>query len=195
MMNQLDTVNVLGIVGSLRQSSRNLALMQAATDLLPDDMTLDIFTLHDIPLYNGDVEALGTPEPVLAFRHRIRTADAVLIATPEYNFSIPGVLKNALDWASRNIPDANPLDGKPIAIMGTGGRFGATRAQAHLQQILLHNDVRLLAKPQLALPYAGRQFDEHGRFTDPANNARVQKLLLALRDWTRLTAVSLPIQL
>jgi len=127
-------VHVLGISGSLRKASYNTALLRPASELLPRGMTLEVFDLSSIPLYNDDVRALGFPKPVQEFRSRIAAADALLIATPEYNFSIPGVLKNAIDWASR--PPDPPLDGKPLAIMGAStGNFGTVRAQMHLRQV------------------------------------------------------------
>ncbi len=181
-----DRIHVLGIAGSLRQRSYNRALLCNAHHLLPSDVTLEIFDLDDIPMFNVDVEALGTPEPVLALRQAMQRADALLIATPEYNWSIPGVLKNALDWASRRGPDDRaPLDGKAVAIMGAGGMYGTVRAQMHLREILGHNDTYVLARPHLMVARPGGLFDADGRLTDEDTRRRLERLLVALRDWTR----------
>ncbi len=129
-------LNVLGICGSLRRASYNGGLLRAAKALAPAGMSIAIGDISAIPLYNGDVEREGFPKSVHDFRERIRAADALLIATPEYNYSVPGVLKNAIDWASRS-PD-QPLAGKPVAIMGaTPGGFGTTRSQHHLRQVFI----------------------------------------------------------
>ena len=120
-------IRVLGFAGSLRKASFNAGLLRAAQEMLPDGMALEVFDLLPIPLYNADVEAHGFPEAVTRFRERIAAADALLIATPEYNYSIPGVLKNAIDWASRP-PGNTPLDGKTVALMGASpGMMGTSR--------------------------------------------------------------------
>ncbi len=124
-------VRVLGFAGSLRKGSYNRALLRAAGQLAPEEMSLEVFDLSPIPLYNADIEAAGVPEPVHEFKERIAAADALLIVTPEYLYSVPGVLKNALDWASR-LPKDSPLNRKPVAITGAGGLFGTVRAQGHL---------------------------------------------------------------
>ncbi len=179
-------IRVLGFAGSLRQASYNRALLRAAQSLLPTGMRLDIFDLIDLPLYNGDVEAAGTPASVLAFRRAMWSADALLIASPEYNFSVTGALKNALDWASRRIPDgASPLDRLPAALMGAGGMQGALRSQLHLREILSHNDVHVLNRPTLLVARAGRYFDEDLKLTDEEMRERLARMLEALRDWTR----------
>lgn len=127
-MNERTTINVVAFAGSLRQESYNRALLRAAQESAPESMSIDTFDLSPIPLYNYDVEQQGDPEPVQEFKHAIRKADALLIATPEYQHGIPGVLKNALDWASRP-PKQSPLQGKPAAIMGaTPGMTGTARA-------------------------------------------------------------------
>ena len=176
---------ILGIPGSLRKLSFNRALLQTAQTIAPDSIQINIFDLHDIPFFNQDVEAMGTPEPVLQFREQIKAADALLISSPEYNASIPGVLKNALDWASRGGPDKqSPLEGKKIGIMGTGGGFGTMRAQLHLRQSLANSSVYLLPHPTLGLPNAWSIFDKESHLTDESAQARVLKLILALREWT-----------
>lgn len=175
-------VHVLGFSGSLRRGSLNTALLHAATELLPDGMTLEIHDLAAIPLYNGDIEVAGVPETVQTFKARIAAADALLIATPEYNYSIPGVLKNALDWASRPMP--SPMSGKPLGIVGAGGRFGTVRAQLHLRQIAVYLDLRPLNKPELMIPLAWEKFDAQGRLQDEPTRVALRELLAALSDWT-----------
>ncbi len=181
---QTNTVHILGFAGSLRQKSHNRALLRAAQELLPPGVTMEIFDLDDIPFFNSDVEAEGTPEPVLAFRAAMKRADALLIASPEYNYSVTGVLKNALDWASRKGSDERPpLDGKVVGIMGVGGGFGTIRSQLHLREILQHNDLFVLPRPQVTLARAGAHFDENGRLVDERSRAKVQALVDALHQW------------
>jgi chromate reductase, NAD(P)H dehydrogenase (quinone) len=180
-----DTINVLGFAGSLRQKSNNRYLLNAAETMMPAGMKLEIFDLIDIPLFNQDVESQGTPGPVLAFREAMKAADALLISTPEYNWSIPGVLKNALDWMSRKGPDRQaPLDGKTVAIMGAGGGGGTVRAQMHLRDILGHNRLFVVPHPQLMVAHAWQHFDENGNLTDDTIRDRLGSLLLELRDLT-----------
>jgi len=178
-------INVLGFVGSLRQKSNNKYLLNAAHTVLPADMSLEIFDLIDIPMFNQDVEAEGIPASVLAFRESMKAADALLIATPEYNWSIPGVLKNALDWMSRKGPDPQaPLDGKTVAIMGAGGGGGTVRAQMHLRDILGHNRLHVLPHPQMMVAKAWSHFDADGNLIDDATRDRLGSLLLELRDFS-----------
>lgn len=183
-----DTLNVLAFAGSLRAHSYNRGLIQAALELAPPSLAIEVFDLLPIPLYNADVDGAGAPPAVQAFRHKIKAADALLIATPEYNYSVPGVLKNAIDWASRAISRDEPaaLNGKPAAIMGAGGRFGTVRAQTHLRYILVHNDVKLLNKPELMVIRAWEHFDQDGALTDLETRQQVSDLLVALEKWTRL---------
>jgi chromate reductase len=176
------TLHVLGIAGSLRARSHNKALLHAAAELAPAGMLIEIFDLGEIPLYNADIEAAGLPVSVELFRGRIAAADALLIATPEYNYSISGVLKNALDWASR--PPNSPLTGKPAAILGAGGRLGTARAQYHLRQILLHNEVTAVIKPEVFIIRAGEHFDADGRLINDESRQQLQALLAALADLT-----------
>lgn len=177
-------VHVLGFSGSLRQGSYNAGLLRAAAQMLPEGMTLETFDLAPIPMYNGDVEAQGLPGPVAAFKARIAAADALLIATPEYNYSIPGVLKNAIDWASRP-PDASPLSGKPLAMMGAGGIMGTSRAQYHLRQVAVATNMLALAQPEVFVMQPKDKFDAGGNLADPGSRERIRTLLVALGDWTR----------
>ena len=158
------SIDVLGISGSLRRGSYNTAAPHAARELAPDGMTIEIADLAKLPMYNADVEAdEGYPPIVADLRERIMGADALLIATPEYNFSIPGVLKNAIDWASRGGRNA-PINHKPAAIVGAGGRLGTVRAQTHLRQILRHNDLRVVNRPEVLIDRAREKFED-GRLT------------------------------
>jgi chromate reductase len=175
---------VLGIAGSLRQASYNRGLIRAATEVLPDGMTLEIFDLLPIPVYNGDVEAQGFPEPVRQLRDRIAVADALLFATAEYNASVSGVLKNAIDWASR--PPNPPLDAKPLAMMGaTPGMLGTSRAQYHLRQICVNVNLLTFAKPEVFVANAAEKFDKQGNLTDATTRKYIRGLLEALAAWTR----------
>lgn len=148
-------------------------------------MTLDLFDLASIPLYNDDVRALGYPKPVKELRDRIAAANALLIATPEYNYSIPGVLKNAIDWASR--PPDPPLNAKPVAIIGAStGNYGTVRAQTHLRQICASTNMFPLNKPEVLVMRAQEKFDVNGRLVDAMTSGFLRDLLVALADWTRL---------
>ncbi len=178
-----DTIKVLGISGSLRAGSFNTGLLRAAATLLPPDMELATFPLHDIPLFNADVEAQGNPAPVTALQQAIGAADGLLFAVPEYNYSITGVLKNAFDWASRGRPST--LDGKPAAIMGVGGRSGTVRAQMHMRQIALHNSMRVMIDPELLLVRSRRRSDPDGNLTDDATLERLREFMSAFDEWIR----------
>ncbi len=175
-------LHVLGISGSLRRSSFNTALLESAAQLLPPGMTLEIFDLSPLPMYNQNDEK-PFPPAVEDFRRRLAQADALLIASPEYNASITGALKNAIDWASR--PPSQPLNGKPVAIMGAStGNFGTLRAQLHLRQILTHVGALTLPKPEVLVARAGQVFAPDGDLVDEAARGFLRDLLLALAQWT-----------
>ncbi len=181
----VSSVHVLGISGSLRKFSYNAGLLRAASELLPEGMTLEVFDLAPIPLFNQDLTDSGNiPEPVQQFKARIAAADALLIATPEYNYSMPGVLKNAIDWASRPL-QGSPLDGKPLAMMGAGGGMGTSRAQHHLRQIAVFTNMLPLNKPEVTVQRAFEKFDAQGHLTDEPTRQQVRALLEALVAWTR----------
>ena len=175
----MSTIHIAGISGSLRRGSFNTALLRAAHNVLPEDTKLEIVDYSDVPLFNADVEAAsGFPESVQQLRRQLALADAFLIATPEYNYSIPGVLKNAIDWASRG-PDS-PLNRKLAGIMGSGGRLGTAYAQGHLRQILTHNDVRTLNKPMVMIARGPEHFDEELNLIDERYLDQIRRLLEAL---------------
>jgi chromate reductase, NAD(P)H dehydrogenase (quinone) len=172
-------MRVLGIAGSLREGSYNRALLRAAEELLPDGVQLEEFDVRRLPFYDGDVEAAGDPEPVVELKEAIRRADALLIATPEYNRGVPGVLKNAIDWASRP-PLASPLVRKRVAIMGAStGRGGTGRAQRQLREALAHPGAIVLEEPRVLVPEAFLRF-EGGRLVDEETREQLAALVEAL---------------
>ena len=176
---------VLGIAGSLRRGSYNRGLIRAAVEVAPAGTTVIPYDLADLPLFNADVEAQGDPPSVAAFKRAVREADALLIATPEYNHCVPGVLKNAIDWASRPAR-ASVLTGKPVAIMGasTGGG-GTARAQAHLRDGLSYTNGLVLPLPEVLVPFADSKFDAESTLTDPDTREALRDLLVSFAAWTR----------
>lgn len=173
------SLTILGIAGSLRKASLNRALLRAAVELAPNGVTIDTFDLAAIPPYNGD-EELNPPASVVDLKARIRAAGAVLFATPEYNFSIPGVLKNAIDWASRPYGD-NAWEGKAVAIMGASPAIlGTARSQYHLRQCFLNIDVVAVTRPEVMIGNATERFDADLTLIDPKSREMVARLLEAL---------------
>ncbi len=178
-------LRVLGFAGSLRRGSYNRALLRAAIELAPDDLAIDEFEIDEIPLYDADVEAQGDPAAVTVFKDAIRAADAILVVTPEYNYGLPGVLKNALDWASRPARDS-PLNGKLAGIMGaTPGRMGTTRAQLQLRQSFVFTETYAMLRPEVLVTGAREKFDADGRLADQATRDFVGRFLVAFADWLR----------
>ena len=180
------STRILAFAGSLRQNSFNRGLIRAAQDGAASEMVIDVFDLTGIPLFNQDLER-EPPPAVIAFKAAIASADGVLIATPEYNFSVPGVLKNALDWASRP-PREQPFVGKPVAIMSAGGRFGGVRAQLQLRQIGHGMGMLILSRPEVIVEKAVEKFDPHGNLTDTGVRDQVQGLVQALGAWVQRLA-------
>ena len=181
----MQPITILGLAGSLRRQSFNRLALAAASELLPEGMRLEAFDLAPIPLYDEDVKAQGFPEPVARLREAIRAADGVLIATPEYNFSISGVLKNAIDWASR--PPETPLPGKPVAMLGAStGLMGTVRAQLHLRQVCAGLNMLVLNKPEELIREAASKFDGAGRLTDEPTRKHIVGLLERFAEWVRL---------
>jgi chromate reductase, NAD(P)H dehydrogenase (quinone) len=176
-------MKVCGLCGSLRQGSLNAAALRAARDLAPAGVTVEISEIGDLPLYNDDVRVAGYPPPVERLRSQLAESEAVLFVTPEYNYSVPGVLKNAIDWASR--PPNQPFDGKPAAIMGASpSLLGTARAQYHLRQMLVFLNALPINRPEVFITQANTKFDEAGRLTDEPTREMIKKLLQSLTDWT-----------
>lgn len=174
----------LGFIGSLRKGSYNRSLMRATIQLLPKGITLEVLEIGEIPPFNQDFER-NPPDIVKEMKAKIREADAILFVSPEYNYSIPGVLKNAIDWASRPYGD-NAWDGKPVAVMSaSSGRLGGARMQYHLRQSFVFLNMRPINRPEFMLANAGKYFDEQGNLTDGDTRSLIQELLLSLADWTR----------
>ncbi len=180
----MGSITVLGIPGSLRAKSFNRMALTAACELAPEGMTILRFErLGDVPLYDEDLKEQGFPDAALELRRAIAAADALLLVTPEYNYSVSGVLKNAIDWASR--PPDTPLPGKPVAIMGASpGLAGTVRAQLHLRQILGGLDMPVLNRPEVLIRQAAAKFDAEGRLTDEDTRRHIRRLLERLKDWT-----------
>jgi chromate reductase, NAD(P)H dehydrogenase (quinone) len=177
-------VHILGFAGSLRKGSFNRALLREALELVPEDARLEVFDLEGIPPFNQDLE-IQPPEKVKEFKTKIRGADAILIATPEYNYSIPGVLKNAIDWASRPYGD-NALEGKPVALMGASvGMLGTARAQYHLRQTFVFLNMHPLNRPEVMVPFVNDKINNDGKVTDPKTKEKIRELLESLIVWTR----------
>lgn len=176
-------IRVFAFCGSLRKGSFNRMALRAAEELAPEGMSFTTCDIGEFPLYNEDVRQLGFPPPVETMRERIAAADAVLFVTPEYNYSMPGVLKNAIDWASR--PPDQPFDGKPTAIMGaTPSMLGTARAQYHLRQICVYLNMFPVNRPEVLIASADKKFDADGRLTDEATRKHIAQLMKALADWT-----------
>ena len=177
-------MHILGFAGSLRKQSYNKALLAAALDMVPGDTTLEIFDLEGFPPFNQDFER-QPPDKVKEFKAKIRASDAILIATPEYNYSIPGVLKNAIDWASRPYGD-NAFEGKPVAVMGASiGTLGTARAQYDLRRSFVFLNLLPLNQPEVMIALVQDKVDSNGRVTDEKTRKKIKELLQSLVAWTR----------
>jgi chromate reductase len=175
---------ILGIAGSLRRQSFNRALLRAAQQLTPEGATIETFELDGIPSFNEDEEK-NPPAKITELKQRIRSADAILFVTPEYNYSVPGLLKNAIDWASRPYGDS-AWSGKPVAIMGASvGTIGTARAQYHLRQMFVFLNMYSVNQPEVMVANAHKHFDESGNLTDEKAKTLVRQLLEELVNWTR----------
>ena len=180
----MDEIRVVGIPGSLRRASYNRGLIRAAVAVAPPGVAIEVFDLASIPMFNQDVEDAGEPLQVVALKRAIQEADALLVATPEYNHGVPGVLKNAIDWASR--PRAtSPLKDKPIAILGASpGRGSTARAQAQLRDTFVFAGACVMPQPELLVGSAASLFDDDGELVDEEVRALIAGLVEALRAWT-----------
>ena len=177
------TTKVLGIAGSLRKGSYNRAALRAAQQLAPEGVDIEIFDLDGIPPFSEDDEQ-QPPARVTELKAKVRSADAVLFVTPEYNYSVPGVLKNAIDWASRPSGDS-AWEGKPVAVMGASpGLFGTARAQYHLRQIFVFLNMYPVNRPEVMIGTAAQRFDESGNLTDERTKKQIRMLLQNLAAWT-----------
>jgi chromate reductase len=178
-------IKILGISGSLRKQSFNTSTLRAAQALTPEDATIEVFDIAGIPIYNQDEEA-NPPRRVTEFKKAIREADAILFVTPEYNYSIPGPLKNAIDWASRPYGDS-AWNGKPVAVMSASvGIQGGIRAQYHVRQLLVALNMPAVTQPEVAIPAAHEKFDANGNLTDENSRKLVSQLLQNLVTHTRV---------
>ncbi len=181
----MDKVKILGIAGSIRKGSLNRAALRAAAELVPDGAELEIFDkVGEFPPFDQDKEA-DPPSVVTEFKTKIREADAILFVSPEYNYSIPGVLKNAVDWASRPYGDS-AWEGKPAAIMGvSGGAIGTARMQYDLRKVMVFLNMFPLNRPEVMIGNSGKKFDDNGDLTDEETKAFISKQLAALVEWTK----------
>lgn len=181
MTSQENKIKVAAFSGSLRKGSYNKMLLNAAIELAPENMEFDVLSFAGFPAFDHDLLDKGVPGPVAEFKQKIRSADALLISTPEYNHSIPGVLKNAIDWASRPISEY-PFTGKPLGIIGAStGLAGSLRAQLHLRQILFtSNDMRT---PELFVQLVQDKFDADGRVKDQALKEHILKFMVSFEKW------------
>jgi chromate reductase, NAD(P)H dehydrogenase (quinone) len=178
-------MKILAFAGSLRKASFNRSLLRAARELAPDEMNIEIFDLDGIPLFNADLEAEGDTERIAEFKEAIRSADGILIASPEYNHGMTGVTKNAIDWATR--PAKNPpVSGKPTAILGASPSMtGTARSQDQLRQSLKSARVPCMAAPEFLLFRANEKFDEAGNLTDVSTLNLLKKYLNSYADWVK----------
>jgi len=183
-----DYIQFLGLSGSLRKGSYNTMLLKAASQLLPNDVSMEIISIEDIPLYNADLDlpsAKQRPKPVEHFRKILTDADGILISSPEYNYSIPGGLKNAIDWASRG--EDSPLLRKPVAVIGaTTGLWGTTRMQLAFHNIFLFLDMKPVYKPEVLVAQAEKKFDKNGNLIDEMSKKLLKQKLEALKEMIQL---------
>lgn len=179
-----DKISILGFAGSLRSGSFNKAILHAAGEMVPKGMELGIFDLEGIPPFNQDMEK-EPPINIKEFKRKIRAADGILIATPEYNYSVPGVLKNAIDWASRPYGD-NAFQDKPVGVMGASiGMLGTARAQYHLRQSFVFLNMIPMNQPEVMVAFAEEKVDSNGRLTDLPTREIIKQFLEALDNWVR----------
>ena len=178
----MSNLNIVGLCGSLRKASLNHSALRLAGELMPAGMTLDVLDWRDVPVFDGDVFAQGLPASVATLRERLRQADGVVIATPEYNYSVPGGLKNLLDWTSRG--DDQPWANKPVAILSASmGPLGGARVQYDLRKVMLFLNASVLVKPEVFIGVAHTKFDAEGRCTDDTTRKFVGDQMAAFQRW------------
>ena len=178
----MPTLDIVGLCGSLRAASLNRMALNLAAEVMPPSMQMEIVDWRDIPLYDADLQAQGMPPAVTALAERLRRADGIVIATPEYNFSIPGVLKNAIDWLSRL--ENQPFARKPVALLSASpGPLGGARVQYDLRKVLLFVDAGVMVKPEIFIGAAATKFDADGRCTDDTTRRYVGKQMAAFEQW------------
>jgi len=178
----MSTLDIVGLCGSLRSGSVNRAALNLAGSLMPDSMRMEVVEWREVPPFDADLLAHGYPAPVQALRERIRRADALLIATPEYNFSIPGVFKNVIDWVSRG--EDQPFANKPVAILSaTPGPLGGARVQYDLRRVMLFVNAMVLVKPEIFIGGAGGKFDTEGNCTDETTRKFVGDQMKSFEKW------------
>src|SRR5919107_4385228 len=177
---------ILGLAGSLRRASFHRGILRTAHEVAPERMSFEGFDMSRIPYFNQDIEDEGLPEPVRELREKIRAYDAVLKATPEYDYAIPGVLTAALDWCLRSRYDPTPFRHKPVGIVGASpGGGGTARGQMVLRQILLHPPAYVMPEPQMLIPFSRQKFDAGtGDLVDEETRERLRRFLSALVEWT-----------
>ncbi len=176
-------IHIVAFSGSLRASSYNTASIEAASLVLPENCSLEILDISNLPLYNQEQDGANAPQEVISLAQKVVNADAILFATPEYNYSIPGVLKNAIDWLSRQQPQ--PFAGKPAAVMSASmSILGGARAQYHLRQIMIYLDVHFVNKPEVMIAGAHEKFSENGELTDELTRDFIQQLIESLVSWS-----------
>jgi chromate reductase, NAD(P)H dehydrogenase (quinone) len=178
------TIKAIGISGSLRSASTNTGLLRSAQANLPEGMALEILDINAVPFYNADYDIEGRPAIIAPLIEKIANADALVFACPEYNYSIAPALKNIIDWASRE-PENHALNGKPVAIMGSGGGMGTSRAQYHLRQVCVYLNLLPLNKPEVFVNAFAGGFDDQGNIVDEKLKNQVSSQMLALKDWAK----------
>jgi chromate reductase, NAD(P)H dehydrogenase (quinone) len=179
----MTNIHIVAFSGSLRKSSFNTAAINAAAQLMPENCTIELLDISELPLYNQELDGENTPQQVLTLAQKVASADAILFATPEYNYSVPGVLKNAIDWLSRQQPQ--PFAGKPAAMMSASmSLFGGARAQYHLRQIMIYLDVHFINKPEVMIAGAHDKFNEQGQLADELTRDFIEQLMAALVSWS-----------